>query len=91
VYLAVVAGITFGYAYLVRSRAWFFGGVAGLCLFTGRLLYDITGYLKRLFAWEGAGWFVWGLVWFAVAVLISARKAGLMGRMRRLIPGADRK
>jgi hypothetical protein len=91
VYLAALAGITFGYAYLVRSRAWFFGGVAGLCLFTGRLLYDITGYLKRIFAWEGAGWFVWGLVWFAVAVLISARKSGLMGRMARIIPGADRK
>ncbi len=90
-YLAALAGITFGYAYLVRNRSWFFAGVAGVCLFTGRLLYDITGYLKRLFAWEGAGWFVWGLVWFAVAVLISARKSGLMGRITRIIPGVDRK
>jgi hypothetical protein len=91
VYLAVIVGITFGYAYFVQSRAWFFGGVAGLCLFTGRALYDMTGYLKRLLAWEGAGWFVWGLIWFAVAVLISVRKAGLIGRMARIIPGADRK
>jgi hypothetical protein len=91
VYLAAIAGITFGYAYLVRSRAWFFGGIVGLCLFTGRLLVEATAYLKRLFAWEGAGWFVWGLVWFTVAVLISARKAGLIERMARIIPGADRK
>jgi len=91
VYLAVIAGVSIGYAYLVRSPAWFFGGVLDGCLFTGRLLLDATGYLKRAFSWEGAAWFVWGLVWLTVAVLISARKAGLIDRLARFLPGNNRK
>jgi hypothetical protein len=54
-------------------------------------LLDATGYLKRAFSWEGAAWFVWGLVWLTVAVLISARKAGLIDRLARFLPGNNRK
>jgi hypothetical protein len=54
------------------------------------LLYELAGLLKRLFAWDGSVWFVWGLVWFGLAVLISARKAGLIRRLARFVPGYGR-
>ncbi|HEY2253486.1 MAG TPA: hypothetical protein VGH74_20570, partial [Planctomycetaceae bacterium] len=90
-YVAAVVAVTFGYAYSVGSQAYFFAGLANLCLLTGRLFYDLAGVLKRLFTWDGANWFVWGLVWFAVGVLISAAKAGLPRRLWRLVPLARAK
>ena len=90
-YVAVVVAATFGYAYCVGSQAYFFAGLANFCLFTGRLLYELEGFLKRLFDWQGATWFVWGLVWFALGVLISAWKAGVTGRLWRIVPHVRRK
>jgi len=86
-YMAGVTAATFGYAYFIGSPAYFFAGLANLCLIAGRLLYELSGYLKRLLVWEGAAWFVWGLVWFSLAVLISAVKSGLVRRLARILPG----
>ena len=90
VYGVAVVGTTFAYAYGTGSPAYFFAGLVNLSLLTGRLLFELTGVLKRLFAWEGAAWFIWGLVWFAVGVLISAWKAGLAGRLARFVPRVRR-
>jgi hypothetical protein len=90
VYVAAIVATTFGYAYCVGSQTYFFAGLANLTLLTGRLLYELTGVLKRLFDWEGATWFVWGLVWFVVGLLISAAKAGLTGRLWRIVPQVRR-
>lgn len=85
-YGMAVVFITFAYAYGAGGPAYFFAGFANLFLLTGRLLYELAGFLRRLFDWEGATWFVWGLVWFALGVLISAWKAGLAGRLARFVP-----
>jgi hypothetical protein len=90
-YLAGMIVLTFAYAYLIRSPAYFFAGLVSLVVCAGRLLYELSGYLKRLFSWQGAGWFVWGLVWFVLAVLISARKAGIVPRLARLVPRGGRR
>jgi hypothetical protein len=91
VYLAGVIAVTFGYGYLMGSAAYFYGGLANLMLGAGRLLYELSGWLRRLFGWEGADWFVWGLVWFALAVCISARKAGVVARLARFVPRGGRR
>ena len=90
VYGAAVVATTFVYAYGTGSPAYFFAGLANTSLLTGRLLFELAGLLKRLFAWEGAAWFVWGIVWFVVGVLISAWKAGLAGRLARFVPRSRR-
>lgn len=90
VYAVAVVATTFAYAYTVRAPAYFFAGLANLCLLTGRLLYELAGILKRLFDWQGATWFVWGLVWLTVGVLISAWKAGIVGRFARFVPRRPR-
>jgi hypothetical protein len=86
VYGAAVVAVTFAYAYGTASPAYFFAGLANVCLLLGRLLFDLVDVLKRLFDWEGAAWFVWGMVWFALGVLMSACKAGLAGRLARFVP-----
>ena len=86
IYGAAVVIATFAYAYGTGSPAYFFAGLANMSLLTGRLLFELAGILKRLFDWEGAAWFVWGLVWFALGVAISAWKAGLAGRLARFVP-----
>jgi hypothetical protein len=90
-YLGGVIGMAIGYSYLLRMPEYFYGGLLNLTIGVGRLLYELSGYLKRLFGWEGAAWFVWGLVWFALAVLISARKAGITLWMVRFVPRGGRK
>lgn len=89
-YLVTLVAITFGYAFFLNSPHYFYAGVVNLIPCTGRFLYELADFLRRLFAWEGAAWFVWGIVWFALAVLISARKAGLMIRLARLVPRVHR-
>jgi hypothetical protein len=86
IYSAAVVATTFAYACGMGSTAYFFAGMANMSLLTGRLLFELTGVLKRLFAWEGAPWFVWGIVWFTVGMATSAWKAGLAGRLARYIP-----
>src|SRR5262249_48093990 len=90
-YLAGMIGITVGYSYLLKMPEYFYAGLVSLTICIGRLLYELSGYLKRLFGWEGAAWFVWGLVWFALAVLISARKAGIAAWLARFVPRGGRR
>jgi hypothetical protein len=90
-YLAGMIGITVGCSYVLRMPEYFYAGLVNLTICIGRLLYELSGCLKRLFGWEGAAWFVWGLVWFALAVLISARKAGLMPWLARFVPRGGRR
>ena len=85
-YSVTVVATTFIFGYGIRSPAYFFAGLASGCLLTGRLLFDLASLLKRLFAWDGAAWFVWGIVWFALGMLISAWKAGLADRVARFVP-----
>lgn len=87
-YGACVVASTFTYAYVAGGPAYFFAGVVNLALLMGRLLYELAGILRRLFDWEGATWFVWGLVWLALGVLISVWKSGLAGRLIKLVPQA---
>ena len=89
-YLAIVVTATFAYAYFVRSPAYFFAGLANLCICSGKLLYELAGHLQRLLSWKGAAWFAWGLAWFALAALISARKAGFTRWLVQIVPGAKR-
>ena len=86
VYCAAIVATTFAYAYGTASPAYFFAGLSILCLLTGRQLYELAGVLKRLFDWDGAAWFIWGIVWFVVGAMISAWKAGLAGRLSRFMP-----
>jgi len=86
VYGAAIVCISFAYAYAIRSPEYFLSGLANVVLLAGRLFYDLSGILKRLFHWEGAVWFVWGLAWFALGVLISSAKAGGIDRLLRLAP-----
>jgi hypothetical protein len=83
--------VTFGYAYFVGSAAYFYAGLANLSFCGGRLLFELSGILKRTLSWEGAAWFVWGLVWFVLAVLISAVKSGFMRRVARFVPDSRRR
>ena len=89
-YLAVVVVATFVYAYYVRSPAYFFAGLANLGICSGKMLYELAGQLQRMLSWKGAAWFAWGLVWFALAALISARKAGFTRWLVHIVPGAKR-
>jgi hypothetical protein len=90
-YLAGMIAVTFGYSYVLRLPEYFYAGLVNLTFCIGRLFYELSGYLKRLFGWEGAAWFVWGLVWFALAVLISARKAGITPWLARFVPRGGRR
>ncbi|MBI3864036.1 MAG: hypothetical protein HY290_19300 [Planctomycetia bacterium] len=83
---AAIAGATLAYAYAICSPVYFFTGLANVVLFLGRTLYELAGGLRRMFDWEGATWFVWGLVWFALGAMISARKAGLANWLARFVP-----
>ena len=68
---------------LSGGTLWFKGNAA---VASSRLLYDLAVLLRRLLGWEGAGFFVLGLVWFALAVAISATKAGIIRRLSSIVP-----
>lgn len=82
---AVVAG-TFAYAYLVRSPNYFFAGLLNGLIGAARVMWELSKQLELLLAWRGAGYFVAGLCWFGLAVLISAAKAGAFRRFAAWIP-----
>jgi hypothetical protein len=81
----VVVGTIFC-AYLIRSRSYFFAGVGMLVLFLGRALHAFALELERMAHWDGAGFFVLGIAWLALAVLISAAKSGLAKYLAGLVP-----
>jgi hypothetical protein len=86
IYLCSVVAVTIGYAYVAGSPYYFFAGLANAAVASSRLLYDLAVLLRRLLGWEGAGFFVLGLVWFALAVAISATKAGIIRRLSSIVP-----
>jgi hypothetical protein len=81
----VVAGTIFC-AYVIRSRAYFFAGVGMLVLSLGRALHALSLELVRVAHWDGAGFFVLGIVWLALGVLISSAKSGLAKYLAGLVP-----
>jgi hypothetical protein len=85
-YLSTLLAATFGSAYGFRNPAYFFAGLGNSVVVAARLLYDLTGVLQRDFGWKGAGFFVLGLVWFVLAVAISATKAGILERLATVVP-----
>ncbi|MFN0054432.1 MAG: hypothetical protein ACKV0T_19830 [Planctomycetales bacterium] len=86
IYLAAVVVVTFGFAYGIGSRSYFFAGLTNLLLASTRLVYELTGTMERALAWSGVGYFLTGLAWFALALLISAGKAGAFRRLAVLMP-----
>jgi hypothetical protein len=86
VYLYVVVAGTIHCAYLIRSRPYFFAGLGMLAVSLGRVLYDGANELERVADWKGAGFFILGLVWLGLAVLISSAKAGAGRFLARLVP-----
>jgi hypothetical protein len=86
-YLGAVVACTILGAYAMPSRAYFFAGAAMLVISAGRLTHDGSLALQRIAHWDGAVYFVVGLVWLGLAVLISSSKAGLGKYLIRIIPG----
>lgn len=85
-YLTVVVAITFAYAYLFRNANYFFAGLLNGLIGVARIMWEISRNLEVLLVWQGAGFFVAGVCWFALAVLISAAKAGALRRFTNWIP-----
>jgi hypothetical protein len=85
-YLGAVVTGTIICAYAIRSRSYFFAGVGMLLVSLGRLLHVCSIELQRVAHWDGAVFFVLGLVWLGLAVLISSAKAGLGKYLVRLVP-----
>jgi hypothetical protein len=85
-YLGVLVAATLTCAYLIGSRSYFLAGVAMLIVSSGRALHVLSIELQRLARWDGAGFFVLGLVWLLIAVLISSTKAGFAKYFVRLMP-----
>ena len=85
-YLGAVVIGTILCAYAIPSRAYFFAGVSMLVTSAGRLMHDGSLALQRIAHWDGAVYFVLGLVSLGLGVLISSSKAGLGKCLIRLIP-----
>lgn len=85
-YQMALPAAMFGYAYAFRNPWYFFAGVGSSLVVAARLLFDLTNVLQRDFGWKGAGFFVVGLVWFVLAVAISATKAGILARFATMVP-----
>jgi hypothetical protein len=86
--LAVLIVGTILLSYAIRSRVYFFVGVGMLIVSFARVLQMGAQELERTAQWKGAGFFVIGLVWLALAALISSAKAGLGKYLIRLLPAA---
>jgi hypothetical protein len=86
--LAVLTVGTILLSYAIRSRVYFFVGVGMLIVSFARVLQMGVQELERTAQWKGAGFFVLGLVWLALAALISSAKAGLGKYLIRLLPAA---
>jgi hypothetical protein len=85
-YLGSVVAGTIICAYIVRSRSYFFAGIGMLIVSSGRLLQVFAFELQRAAHWDGAGFFVLGIVWLILAVLISSAKSGLAKYFVVLVP-----
>ena len=85
-YLGSVVAGTIICAYIVRSRSYFFAGIGMLIVSSGRVLQVFAFELQRAAHWDGAGYFVLGIVWLILAVLISSAKSGLARYFVVLVP-----
>jgi hypothetical protein len=85
-YLGAMVSATIICAYILGSRSYFFAGIGLSVLSLGRAFHVVAMELQRVARWEGAGFFVLGLIWLVVAVLISSAKAGVGRYLVRLIP-----
>jgi hypothetical protein len=85
-YLGGIVGGTILFAYATRSRSYFFAGAGMLAVSLGRVLHIFSIELERIANWQGASFFVMGLAWLAVAVLISTAKAGLGKYLVWIVP-----
>jgi hypothetical protein len=85
-YLVSVVGVAFAYSYVVGNSVFFFAALAGSVAASGRALADLASYLQMAWRWQGAGYFVAGLAWFALAVLISLAKTGWLRGWARVVP-----
>jgi hypothetical protein len=85
-YLTGVVAGTIRCSYAIRSRLYFFAGLGMLAVSLGRVLHDGADELERVADWKGAGFFVLGLVWLGLAVLISSAKAGAGRFLARIVP-----
>jgi hypothetical protein len=81
----IVAGTIFC-AYVIRSRFYFFAGIGMLVASLGRVLQVFSFELQRAAHWDGAGFFVLGIVWLMLAVLISSAKSGSAKYLVALVP-----
>lgn len=85
-YLACVIATAFVYSWAFTSPFMFYvaaiGGFAALV----RWLIELAHLLRAVWRWDGAAYFVVGLALFAVGVLISATKSGLVKRLGRVVP-----
>ncbi len=86
--LAVLTVGTILLSYAIHSRVYFFVGVGMLLISFARVLQMGAQELESTAQWKGAGFFVIGLVWLALATLISSAKAGLGKYLIRLLPAA---
>jgi hypothetical protein len=82
---SIVAGTIFC-AYVIRSRSYFFVGIGMLVASLGRVLQVFSFELQHAAHWDGAGFFVLGIVWLMLAVLISSAKSGLAKYLVGLVP-----
>jgi hypothetical protein len=85
-YLAAVVAATIFAAYAIRSRAYFYAAVGMLVASLGRVLHIGSLELERVAQWEGARYYVLGLVCLGLGVSISSAKAGIGKHLTRLIP-----
>jgi hypothetical protein len=85
-YLGSIVAGTIICAYIVRSRSYFFAGIGMLVVSLGRVLQVFSFELQHAAHWDGAGFFVLGIVWLMLAVLISSAKSGLAKHLVSLVP-----
>jgi hypothetical protein len=78
VYALGMSAGALGIARKCGGPRWLSMGFAGLASVAGRLLVDLSQFLERDWHWAGAGYFVVGMVWFGLALVISVMKAGLV-------------
>jgi hypothetical protein len=85
-YLCALTAGTLMCAYVIRSRPYFLAGVGMLAISAGRGIHVFSLELKHAARWEGASFFVLGMVSLTLAILISSHKAGLGKYLARLVP-----
>jgi len=79
-YLFGVMCVGIGYAWLVRDLFVVYAGASNTLVAGSAWAYQLAEYIRKATGWQGAGTFLLGLAWFALALFISAWKAGIPQR-----------